>query len=84
MKTEKSQQVQALQESLSSIKHKFLVMSSKEGVGKTSVIVNLAMALSKRGVKGGLMDVNYNGPDIHKMFGFEPAAASDIDIHSYP
>ena len=79
MKTEKSQQVQALQESLSSIKHKFLVMSSKGGVGKTSVIVNLSMAFSRRGVKGGLMDVNYNSPDIHKMFGFEPAATNDID-----
>ena len=79
MKTEKSQQVQALQESLSSIKNKFLIMSSDGGVGKTSVIVNLAMALSRRGVKGGLMDVNYSSPDIHKMFGFEPAATSDID-----
>jgi Mrp family chromosome partitioning ATPase len=84
MKTEKSQQVQALQESLSSIKHKFLVMSSKGGVGKTSVIVNLAMALSRRGVKGGLMDINYNGPDIHKVFGFEPAATSDISKSIVP
>ncbi len=48
-------------------------------MGKTSVIVNLAMALSRRGVKGGLMDVNFSSPDIHKMFGFELAAASDID-----
>jgi len=79
MKTETSQRVQALQESLSSIKHKFLVMSSKGGVGKTSVIVNLAMALSRRGVKGGLMDVNFSSPDIHKMFGFEFAAASDLN-----
>jgi len=79
MNTEKSQQGQALQESLSSIKHKFLVMSSNGGVGKTSVIVNLAMALSSKGVKGGLMDVNYCSPDIHKMFGFELAVASDID-----
>jgi len=79
MNPEKSQQGQALQESLSSIKHKFLVMSSNGGVGKTSVIVNLAMALSSKGVKGGLMDVNYCSPDIHKMFGFELAVASDID-----
>jgi ATP-binding protein involved in chromosome partitioning len=77
--TDKVLQDQALQESLSSIKHKFLVMSSKGGVGKTSVIVNLAMALSRRGVKGGLMDANYSSPDIHKMFGFEPAATNDID-----
>src|SRR5210317_993524 len=77
--TDEAPQVQAFQESLSSIKHKFLVMSSNGGVGKTSVIVNLAMALSSKGVKGGLMDVNYCSPDIHKMFGFELAVASDID-----
>ena len=41
--------------------------------------MNLAMALSRRGVKVGLMDANYQGPDIHKMFGFELAATSDID-----
>jgi len=51
--TDEAMQVQALQESLSSIKHKFLVMSTQGGVGKTSVIVNLALALSKRGVKVG-------------------------------
>ena len=25
------------------------------------------------------MDVNYSSPDIHKLFGFEPSAASSID-----
>ena len=56
---------------MSSIKHKFLVMSSKGGVGKTSVIVNLALALSMKGMKVGLMDLNYNSPEIHKLFGLE-------------
>ena len=77
--TDEAPQVQALQESMSSIKHKFLVMSSQGGVGKTSVIVNLAVALSKRGVKVGLMDVNFRGPDIHRMLGLEPAVASNSD-----
>jgi len=35
--TDEAEQVQALQESMSSINHKFLVMSSQGGVGKTSV-----------------------------------------------
>ena len=77
--TDEAPQVQALQESMSSIKHKFLVMSSQGGVGKTSVIVNLAVALSKRGVKVGLMDVNFHGPDIHRMLGLELAVASVSD-----
>ena len=72
-------QDQALQKTKSSIKHKFMVMSSHEGVGKTSVIVNLAVALSKRGLKVGLLDVNFHGPDIHRMLGLKPAVAGDLD-----
>jgi len=35
-----------IKDSLSLFKHKFIVMSGKGGVGKTSVAANLAMALS--------------------------------------
>ena len=82
--TDETMQVQALQESLSSIKHKFLVMSSQGGVGKTSVIVNFALALSKKGVKVGLMDANYHGPDIRGMLGLELATTSDSDKRFLP
>ena len=82
--TDEAMQVQALPESLSSIKHKFLVMSSQGGVGKTSVIVNFALALSKRGVKVGLMDANYHGPDIRGMLGLELATTSDSDKRFLP
>ncbi len=77
--TDETLQVQALQESMSSIKHKLLVMSSQAGVGKTCVIVNLAVALSKRGVRVGIMDANFHGPDIHRMLGLEPAVAGVSD-----
>ena len=46
-------QDQAIQESLALIKNKLLVMSGKGGVGKTSVAVNVAVALSKREPKLG-------------------------------
>ena len=82
--TDEAPQVQALQESMSSIKHKFLVISSQAGVGKTSVIVNLAVALSKRGVRVGIMDVNYHGPDIHRMLGLEPSVVSVSDKSLMP
>jgi ATP-binding protein involved in chromosome partitioning len=46
-------------------------MSCQGGVGKTSIAVNLAMAISKRGLSVGLMDVNFHSPDIHRMLGLE-------------
>jgi Mrp family chromosome partitioning ATPase len=77
--TDESSQVQDLRQSMTKIKHMFLVMSSQGGVGKTSVILNLAVALSRRGVKVGLLDANFYGPDIHRMLGLEPAVAGDLD-----
>lgn len=64
-------QDQLIQEALGIIKHKFLVMSGKGGVGKTSVAANLAVALSKKGAKVGLMDVDLHGPDIPRMLGLK-------------
>jgi len=76
--------VQKLRESMSTIKHKFLVLSSQGGVGKTRVIVNLALALSNRGVKVGLMDVNFLAPDIYRMLGLKPIVSSNKDNRFMP
>ncbi|HHI04191.1 MAG TPA: ATP-binding protein, partial [Candidatus Woesearchaeota archaeon] len=51
------------------IKHKLLVMSGKGGVGKTTIAVNLAYALSEKGFKVGLLDVDIHGPNAPKMLG---------------
>jgi Mrp family chromosome partitioning ATPase len=61
----------AVKGSLSRIKHKFLVMSGKGGVGKTSTTVNLAIALAEQGHRVGVMDVDLHGPDIPRMLGLE-------------
>jgi ATP-binding protein involved in chromosome partitioning len=50
--------------SLTRIKNKIMIMSGKGGVGKSSVSVNLAIALAEKGFKIGLMDVDIHGPDI--------------------
>jgi ATP-binding protein involved in chromosome partitioning len=60
---------EAVKQALSKIKHKFLVMSGKGGVGKTSVAVNLSMSLAEKGYKVGLMDVDIHGPDVPRMLG---------------
>ncbi len=67
----KQQQEQELKTALSKIKYKFIVMSGKGGVGKTSVSVNLGIALGKRGFKVGIMDVDLHGPDVPRMLGLQ-------------
>jgi Mrp family chromosome partitioning ATPase len=62
---------QLAKQSLTQIKHKFLIMSGKGGVGKSSVSVNLSIALAGRGFQVGLMDVDIHGPDIPRMLGLK-------------
>src|SRR4030042_4963294 len=61
----------ALQDNISRIKHKIVVLSGKGGVGKSTVATNIAVALSLKGQKVGLMDVDIHGPSIPKMLGLE-------------
>jgi Mrp family chromosome partitioning ATPase/predicted Fe-Mo cluster-binding NifX family protein len=63
--------------SLGKIKNRLLIMSGKGGVGKTSVSVNLSLALANQGYKVGLMDVDIHGPDIPRMLGLKGMAESN-------
>ena len=45
------------------------VSSAKGGVGKSTVCVNLALALALRGARVGLMDADVYGPSIHVLMG---------------
>ena len=56
---------------LSVIKHRLVVMSGKGGVGKTTVSVNLAVALARLGKKVGLFDADVHGPNVPKMLGID-------------
>jgi len=53
------------------VKHVILVLSGKGGVGKSTVSVNLASALSAHGRTVGLLDLDIHGPNIPKMLGIE-------------
>lgn len=58
-------------EQLRRIGHKLLVMSGKGGVGKSSVAAGLSVALARKGLKVGLLDVDLHGPSIPKILGVQ-------------
>ena len=47
------------------------VASGKGGVGKSTIAANLAVSLSKKGEKVGLLDADVYGPSIPKLMGIE-------------
>ena len=74
----------AVKEALGRIQRKFIVMSGKGGVGKTSTAVNLAIALAAKGAKVGLMDVDLHGPDVPRMLGFDGILDMNADNKLIP
>jgi ATP-binding protein involved in chromosome partitioning len=54
---------------LPGVKNTIAVASGKGGVGKSTVAVNLALALAREGAKVGLLDADIYGPSIPIMLG---------------
>jgi len=69
MSSEKLNEDALLQNKLDKIRHTFIVLSGKGGVGKSTVAVNLALSISLRGMRTGILDVDIHGPSVPKLLG---------------
>jgi len=74
---------------LDGVKNIILVLSGKGGVGKSSVTLQLALALSLQGRSVGILDVDLTGPSIPRFVGQEnakitqaPAGWIPVVVHS--
>ncbi len=61
---------------IAGVKNLIAVGSGKGGVGKTTVAVNLAIALARLGFKTGLLDADVYGPNVPLMMGVNQAPAA--------
>jgi len=83
-------------EFLKNVKNVIGIASGKGGVGKSTVALNLSLALAKTGAKVGLLDADIYGPSIPLMLGLKntvveankdgkiiPTESNDIKIVSF-
>jgi ATP-binding protein involved in chromosome partitioning len=61
------------------VKRTIAVASGKGGVGKSTVAVNLAVALARRGLRVGLLDADIYGPSIPLMMGVDEKPKVDAE-----
>ena len=69
---------------LPEVANAILVASGKGGVGKSTVAVNLALALAREGAKVGLLDADVYGPSAPTMLGLVDARVQGEGDRMFP
>jgi ATP-binding protein involved in chromosome partitioning len=60
-----------IRDAMAHINYKIAIISGKGGVGKTSVVVNLAAAMKTKAMEVGIFDADVHGPSVPKMVGIK-------------
>ncbi len=74
VKAQLAAQKDRVHERMRTVAAKIAVMSGKGGVGKSVTTVSLALALMRRGLRVGVLDVDLNGPCVAHMLGLQHGA----------
>jgi ATP-binding protein involved in chromosome partitioning len=77
----KTHRTQLIGRSLRGIKNTIAIASGKGGVGKSTVAVNLAVALAKMGARVGILDADIYGPSIPLMLGSTAPVTIEDDYY---
>lgn len=75
---------EASDKSQNSIKHTIVVMSGKGGVGKSTIAVNIAVALAAEGHRTGLLDIDIHGPSVPTMLKLQKERSLSADNKILP
>ena len=81
---DKTRRQKELNDTLAAIGRKYLVMSGKGGVGKSTLAVNLAAALADSGARVGLLDIDLHGPSVPLALGIDQPLVTDEDDKLIP